>query len=114
MLGGIVVHRHSIMLGAEWACSLDLLELEEKGGSIVSRRSAVVIKKKKTRKEKKRKTHLLHWRQYAGLGGLIIFAGMQGWVLVAICGGHIVAVAGAGSSGRVVNTGVGVVMRYCG
>ena len=41
------------MLGAEWACSLDPLELEEKGGSIVSRRSTVVIKKKnKKRKEK--------------------------------------------------------------
>ena len=52
MLGGIAIHRHLIMLGAEWACSLDPLELEEKGGSIVSRRSAVVIKKK-TRKEKK-------------------------------------------------------------
>ena len=53
MLGGIAIHRHLIMLGAEWACSLDLLELEEKGGSIVSRRSAVVIKKKnKKRKEK--------------------------------------------------------------
>ena len=70
------------MLGAEWACSFDLLELEEKGGSIVSRCSAVVIKKKQ---EKKRKTHLLCWRQYAGLGGLIVFAGMQGWGT----GGHL-------------------------
>ena len=33
---------------------------------------------------------------------------------MAICGGHVVAVARARGSGRVVDAGVGVVMRYCG
>ena len=62
-------------------CSVDPLELEKMGDSSVSRRSAAVVKKK----ENKRKVHWLRWHQYAGLGGLIIFAGMQRWGT----GGHL-------------------------